>query len=144
YSLLRAAVRIAARFGLAMERLLDMAQLAYFEEHRRRAPRDLAQVARQLDLSVRTTGTLHRRFKSDFFAAEREVEPVRRATAVLLKGERTAEQVCAALRDLEREQVARALRFLVDSGWASEKDGRFRLGTGVRSFVSDELVRRID
>src|SRR5438874_39085 len=87
YSLLRAAVRIAARFGLAMDRLLDLAQLAYFEEHRRRAPRDLAQVARQLDLSVRTTGTLHRRFKSDFFAAEREVEPVRRATAVLLKGE---------------------------------------------------------
>lgn len=143
YSLLKAAVRVAAGFGMPLQRLTQLAQTAYFEELRRTNPRDLQAVADQLGVSVRTAGTIHRRLKGAFFAPENEVAPLRAVTGALLSGARTQAELATAT-DLDDDALRRALRLLGEHGWVEREGPRFRVATGIRSFVTDETMRRVD
>lgn len=148
FSFLRGAARLAARFHMPLPRLVELAQLAYFEELRRRSPRDLAAVADELGVSLRTAGTLNKKLKGDFLAPELEVEPLRALTDVLLDGPRLRSQLLAGLSDEDQPRLLRSLQLLTDNGWlevdGDEEDPRYALQTELRSFVSDDLDRRID
>ena len=145
YSLVRSAVRVAARFKMPMDRFMQLCQVAYFEEHRRRYPKDLSKVAQALDLSLRTAGTLNRRGKrEEFFKPETEIEPLRRVAAALKRGPKSLPQLQRSLSDIEPALLSRALAVLVDSAWVEKKGGRYALRPGFRSHVHDELPRRID
>jgi DNA-binding transcriptional ArsR family regulator len=144
YSLLKAAVRVAARSRLPMAELVDLVQLAYFEEVRRHHPRELGVVADALGLSLRSVGTLNRRLKRAFFAAEQAVQPARRITSLLLDGPRSAAELERQASELEPSQVRRALDLLRQEGWVERSGRRFSLRTRLRSFVDEELSRRID
>lgn len=145
YSLLRAAVRVAARFRMPMDRFVQLSQVAYFEEHRHRAPKDLARVAQALDLSLRTAGTLNRRGKKDeFFRPEREIEPLRRVAAALKRGPKTQRALEQSLTDIEPPQLQRALEVLLENEWVEQQGQRYALRSGIRSYVHDDMGRRID
>ena len=146
FSLLRGAARLAARFHLPLDRFTELAQLAYFQEHRKRSPRDLSAVADELGVSLRTAGTLNKKLKGDFLAPELEVEPLRALTDVLLDGPRTRQELTDHLDDEDAARISRALELLIDNGWleVTGDDERYALQTELRSFVSDDIDRRID
>jgi len=128
---------------MPMNRLVELTQLAYFEEHRQRSPRDLTSVANQLGLSLRTAGSLNRKYKGDFFTPERQVEPLRSVTTAMLNGSVTAHQINDAT-GLPEADVARILALLVDNGWVSQSGEEFALLGGLRSWVSEDANRRLD
>lgn len=144
YSLCKAAARVAASSRMPMKELLDLVELAYFEEVRRQHPRELGVVAQQLGLSLRSVGTLHRRLKDAFFAAERSFAPARRVCALLVSGARTLPDLAGAAPDLEPAQVRRALKDLEARGWVTRNGVRYALVARLRSYVDDQLNARID
>jgi DNA-binding MarR family transcriptional regulator len=144
FSLCKAAARVATSARMPMAELLGLMELAYFEEVRRQHPRELGSVAEQLGLSLRSVGTLHRRLKEAFFAAERSFAPARRLTALLVAGPRSLAELTAAAPELEPAQVRRALRELEARGWVTRSGGRYALVARLRSYVDEQLSARID
>lgn len=143
FSLLQAAVRVAARVRIPLKRLQDLLRTAYFLEYRRRHPRDLSTVAEKLGVSLRTAGTLNRSLRDAFFSPETRVEPVRQITGAVLRSPRTEDDL-VALTGLDPAEVRRTLKHLQEVGWVAEEDGRFRIDTSLRNFVTDDMLRRVD
>ncbi len=144
FSLLQAAVRVAARVHMPLDRITDLLRTAYFLEYRRRHPRDLATVAEQLGVSLRTAGTLNRTLKDDFFAPENRVEPLRLVTGALL-GQARSEEELEQLIGLELPEVRRAIVHLEEVGWARKReDGRVELSGTFRSYLADDRQARVD
>ncbi|MCB9663325.1 MAG: hypothetical protein H6732_04375 [Alphaproteobacteria bacterium] len=144
FSLLKAAVRIAARVELPLTRFQDLVRSAYFLEYRRRFPRDLATVADKLGVSLRTAGTLNRSLTDDFFAPETRVEPVRQVTSALV-GEPMDLPNLVVSTDLDEAEVRRAVKHLVEVGWVEARaDGTYALSGSFRSYVAEDLARRVD
>jgi hypothetical protein len=127
-----------------MSQLVELTQLAYFEELRRRHPRELAAISDTLGLSLRSVGSLNRRLKQAFFAAESSVQPARRVSLILVDGARSLAELQKALPELDRSQVRSALRFLKESGWVELVDRKYTLRSRLRSYVDEKLTRRID
>lgn len=144
YSLLKAAVKVAARARMPMAELLDLTQTAYFEEIRSHNPRELGAVAEFLGLSLRSVGSLNKRLKQAFFAAERGVQPARKLTALLLDGPKSTAELTELAGDIDTGQVRTALKLLEKEQWVERTGKRFGLRTRLRSFVDQELDRRID
>lgn len=149
FAFLRGAAKLAARFEVPMDRFTELAQLAYFQERRRQAPRDLGQVARQLGVSLRTVGSLNKKLRGNFLAPEDEVEPLRQLTDLLLDGPQDRDALLQALDAIDPIRVQRSLAMLEQYGWLDvdgpdEGNPRYALKTRHRSFVSDDLDRRFD
>jgi hypothetical protein len=144
FSLLTAAVRIAARVEMPLGRLTDLLRTAYFLEHRRRHPRDLAAIAQKLGVSLRTAGTLNRTLRDDFFDAETEVEPIRQVTLALLGHPRSPDALLAET-GLDPDALARALDRLRELRWIEDEGEQdLKLAGSFRSFLDTDLDRRID
>lgn len=144
FSLLQAAVRVAARVHMPLDRLTELLRSAYFVEYRRRHPRDLETVAEKLGVSLRTAGTLNRSLKGDFFTPETRVEPLRLVTGALLGQPRSPAEI-EAVTGLEAGEVRRVLTHLAEVGWADEaQDGRVTLSGSFRSYLSDDPAARVD
>ena len=144
YSLLKSAAKVAARADLPMGEMLDLAQLAYFEEMRRHHPRELSTIAERLGLSARTVSTLNRRLKQAFFAAETEVQPVRRVASILLDGTKTLAELKRAAPELGDRSVKSALDFLKAKEWVQLENRRYTLSSRLRSYIDESVTRRID
>ena len=151
FAFLRSAAKLAARADLPLERFVELAQVAYFQELRKDAPRDLGAVARRLGVSLRTAGTLNRRAKGDFFAPESRVESLRMLTARLLDGPVRQSALFAELGDPDEDdavlELERSIHLLRQTGWVeatADPDPELSLSTRLRSFVSDDLDRRLD
>ena len=144
YSLCKAAAHVAAAARMPMGEVLRLMELAYFEEVRRRHPRELRTVADQLGLSLRSIGTLHRRLKDAFFAAERSLAPARRVTGILVSGARNLAELVEAAPELEPAQIRRAIRQLEQRGWIRKSGARYALVDRLRSYVDEQLGARID
>jgi hypothetical protein len=144
FSLLQAAVRVAARVHMPLDRLTELLRTAYFVEYRRRHPRELEAVAEKMGVSLRTAGTLNRSLKGDFFSPETRVEPLRLLTGALLGQPRTADEL-EAVTGLEIAEVRRGLRHLEEVGWATtDGDGRVELSGNFRSYLNDDRQARVD
>lgn len=143
FSLLHAAVRVAARVHLPLKRLQDLLRTAYFMEYRRRHPRDLQTVAEKLGVSIRTAGTLNRSLRDAFYSPETQVEPIRQITGTLLRSARTEDEL-VQLTGLEAPEVRRALKHLSEVGWVVAEGEQYQLAGALRSFVTEDLASRID
>jgi hypothetical protein len=143
FSLLHAAVRLAARVQLPLDRLTELLRSAYFVEYRRRHPRDLAAIADKLGVSLRTAGTLNRAMNDAFFAPETRVEPIRRVTGALLGASRSPEEL-VRLTGLEAPEVDRVLVHLTEVGWVDLGEGNVTLSGSFRSHVAEDLGARVD
>ncbi len=143
FSLLQAAVRVAARVHFPLNRMQDLLRTAYFLEYRRRHPRDLATVAEKLGVSLRTAGTLNRSLKDAFFSPETQVEPIRLIMEALVREPRTVEQL-EAITGLDRADVERALKHLTEVDWVHAEDATHYTYTGtLRSYVTEDLQKRV-
>ncbi len=144
FSLLKAAVRVAARVGMPMARVTELLRLAYFQELRRDHPRDLAAVAERLGVSIRSAGSLNKQLKTDFFAPENDLQPIRLVTGALLDGATDPAALHLALPELDPVDIERVLALLVHNGWVQVSQGRLAIQPHNRSLVGDDLHRRID
>lgn len=144
YSLLKPAVKVAAKANLPMGEVLDLLQLAYFEEMRRHHPRELSAIAERLDLSLRSVSTLNRRLKEAFFAAETQVQPARRIAAILLDGPKTIAELKRAAPEMGERSVKSAVDFLRGNGWVELEKRRYQLSSRLRSYIDESITRRID
>jgi Mn-dependent DtxR family transcriptional regulator len=143
-SLLYAAVRVAARVEMPLHRLTDLLRTAYFLEHRRRHPRDLATVAEKLDVSLRTAGSLNRSLREDFYAPETRVEPLRLVTSALLEGPCSLDRL-EVETGLDTAEVRRTVHQLGQVGWVElDESGIVKLTGTLRSFVAEDVQRRVD
>src|SRR5512134_1051137 len=86
YSLLKPAVRAAARFRLPIKTLVELVRLAYFE-HLARQGLSTAEIAARLGQTTRHMQSLARRLETDFFRAERGAGLVREVEAFVAAGE---------------------------------------------------------
>lgn len=144
FSLLKAAVHIAARFEMPLGRLTDLLRTAYFGAYRDQHPRDLATVAKRLGVSIRTAGTLNRSLREPFFTPENEVAPIRRVTGALLSGAHTVDEI-EAHTDLEIDEIERVLAWIAHLGWTvPHDDGSVDIVPHLRSFVDADPARRVD
>ena len=144
YSLLKSAVKVAARAELSMGEVLELAHMAYFEEMRSHHPRELSVIAERLGLSLRTVSTLNRRLKEAFFAAETQVQPARRVAAVLLDGPKTLAELKRATPELGERSVKAALELLRSNDWVQSENRRYKLSSRLRSYIDESITRRID
>lgn len=144
YSLLKPAVKLAARGGLRMGEVLDLVQLAYFEEMRRHHPRELQAIAEKLDLSLRTVSTLNRRIKEAFFAAETQVQPARHVAALLQDEPLSLAELKRKAPELTERVLSDALRLLRDNEWVVVNKRKYQLTSRLRSYIDDSITRRID
>ncbi len=143
FSLLHAAVRLAARVQLPLDRLTELLRTAYFVEYRRRHPRDLAAIADKLGVSLRTAGTLNRSMNDAFFAPETRVEPIRLVTGALLGAPRTPETL-VHLTGLDAPEVDRVLKHLAEVGWVEATGDEVALSGSFRSHLAEDLGARVD
>ncbi len=144
YSLLKGGVRLGVRAGLPMERMVGLLELAYFEEHRRRHPKNLDAVAEELGVSLRTVTTLNKRFKEEFFKPENEVEPLRQVMAALDQGTMTLSELKETLPSMSSRELGRTLKRLESYTWVRKSKDGYAANKRLRSYVDETLPRAID
>jgi hypothetical protein len=144
YSLLRVAVRAAARFRIPMRTLTELVRLAYFEVLRRQGLTQ-AEIGRRLGQTDRHMRTLAQRLRSDFFAAEREVGLVRQVETTVAEKRPTEAELIEALPSWRAQEIKRAVEELVEEKRVSRAaDGHLELGARYVILASDQFHRRID
>jgi hypothetical protein len=123
FSLLGPAVRVAFTLGVPMRELREALRLAYFKETRRRGQL-LREAATTLDVSMRTLAALSAELKQNFLDAEQEVGLPRRVEFMLWAAPLSAARLRQVLRDVEGEDIDRALGALLAQGRIREVPGR--------------------
>lgn len=151
YSLFRAAARVGLRLQVPLDQMSSLLEMAYFEEARERHGFELERIAQVFGKSLRTVSSLHRRYRGDFFAPERELA-FRRDVANTLK-ERPLDDEALAKRFSGREQdLPSALGDLAHEGrilrrgelWVrNPEDHDFFSGAGFTGRI-DGLNRQMD
>ena len=145
YSLLKPAVRAAARFNVPIRTLAELMRLAYFEELSHDEGLSMSAIAGRFGQSTRNMFSLARKLKSGFFAAETEVGLVRDVEAHVGAATPTDAEVRAHHAGWDAADVDAAIRALLAEGRVERQpDGR--LATARRYVVlrSDEFHHRID
>lgn len=144
FSLLRAAVRVAARAELPLTQVQELLRTAYFAEYRRRHPRDLATVAGKLGVSLRTAGTLNRQLRDPAFTAETHEAPTRSITGRLAEGPASLDTLVADCA-LDPDEAPALVDRLVQMSWVHlQDDGTYALTGHLRVFVDEDHHRRVD
>lgn len=144
YSLLKPAIRAAARFRLPIKSLTEMLRLAYFE-HLSRSGMSMTEIAEQFGQSTRHMRSLAQRLDSSFFEAERDVglgrEIEARVAAEFVDQDELAEQLPSWSRDEIREATEQLIR---EERLERDAQGRVRASQRYVVLRSDGFQHRID
>ncbi len=145
YSLLKPAVRAAARFGVPIRSLGELVRLAYFE-HLSREGMSMTDIARRFGQTPRHMRSLAQRLKGDFFRAERDVGLAREVEALVAAREPDRAQLVRALPTWDAAEVHAAVDELIGEGRveAVKAGGRLRMAQRYVVLKSDEFHHRID
>ena len=144
YSLLKPAVRAAARFGVPIRSLGELLRLAYFE-HLSREGMSMTDIARRFGQTPRHMRSLAQRLKSDFFRAERDIGLAREVEALVAAREPRRAELLAALPTWDAAEVEAAIDELCGEGRVEQAgDGRLRMAQRYVVLKSDEFHHRID
>lgn len=144
YSLLRIAVRVAARFRIPMRTLSELLRLAYFEVLRREGLTQ-TEIGRRLGQTDRHMRSLAQKLRSDFFAAEREVGLVREMETLVADKAPLAEELSRLLPSWSEFEVKRAMGELIEEKRITlDAEGRLHIGARYVLLASDQFHRRID
>ena len=145
YSLLRAAVRVGFRLHLPLSQMVDLLQMASFQEARETRRLDLAAIAALFGKSPRTITTLSQRFKSDFFAPEHEVQLRRDLAAALATRPRTEAQLRESFRERSDAEITAALEDLLRGRRILREGDQLHRNPEDHDFFDEtNLVGRID
>jgi hypothetical protein len=144
YSLLKPAVRAAARFRLPIKTLVELVRLAYFE-HLARQGLSTAEIATRLGQTTRHMQSLARRLETDFFRAERGAGLVREVEAFVAAGEPSDAETLAQFSSWPVTDVTAAIALLVREERIERTDaGRLRTAQRYVVMRTDEFHHRID
>lgn len=144
YSLLKPAVRAAARFRLPIKTLVELVRLAYFE-HLARQGLSTAEIAARLGQTTRHMQSLARRLETDFFRAERAAGLVREVEAFVAAGEPSDAELLSRFASWPATDVAAAIALLVREERIERTDaGRLRTAQRYVVMRTDEFHHRID
>ncbi len=144
FSLLRPVVRLSRRFHLPLKTLEELCRLAYFEEIRRRGEIPQAEVARRFGKSLRTIGSLERRYRSNFFAPEEELEFARRVEERFEEEPSSVEEIAEGLNS-SLDEIRRVVESLSAAGRLKESSpARYSIERSFRSLMREDLKARID
>jgi len=122
YSLLRIAVRVAARFRIPMRTLSELLRLAYFEVLRREGLTQ-SEVARRIGQTDRHMRSLAQKLRSNFFAAERDVGLVREVETLVAEQTPLPEELPKLLPLFTVRDVQRAVSELLEEKRISYGEG---------------------
>ncbi len=144
FSLIKPAVRAAARFGIPIRSIGELMRLAYFE-HLSRSGMSLAEIAKRFGQTPRHMRSLAQRLSKDFFRAERDVGLAREVEALVAERGPSEAELLAALPTWQASEVRAAVAELSAEG-RIERDADGRLHTARQYVVlrSDEFHHRID
>src|SRR5688500_13784423 len=144
FSLLKPAVRAAARFGVPIRSLGELVRLAYFE-HLSRQGMPLPDIARRFGQTPRHMRSLAQRLKGDFFRAERDVGLAREVEALVAARAPTEDELVAALPTWDADEVRAAVAELCGEGRVeADTGGRLQMARRYVVLKSDEFHHRID
>ncbi len=144
FSLLRPAAQLARRLRMPLKTLEELCRLAYFEQMRRSGETAQADVARMMDKSLRTIGSLEKQYRGEFLAPETEVEFSRRVEAAFDGGPTTLDAVVEHL-GLPRPQVEQAVAALMLAGRITRlDDGTLAQDRRFVSLVRGDMKARVD
>lgn len=144
YSLLKPAVRAAARFHVPVRTLVELVRLAYFEllAH---SGLTQAQIARRFGQTERHMRSLARRLRTDFFRAEHEIGLVREIEDLVATGSPTAAEISARLRAFDPAKIEEAIEQLVrEERIAEDGSGRLVISPKYVLLSSEQFQHRID
>jgi len=145
YSLLRLVARIGIRLRLPLDQVGFLLKMAYFQEARDEQGLELESIAELFGKSLRTVSTLHKQFRGDFFAPEREVQLRRDMAALLTKRARARADFEALFPDRDAGDLIRALDDLIREGRVIENGGRYHRNPEDHDYFDEhDIVRRID
>ncbi len=144
YSLIKPAVRGAARFHVPIRTMVELVRLAYFEVLQQQGL-SFAEIGRRLGQTDRHMRSLAQRAQSDFFAAEVEVGLVREVEGLLATQAMSDKALIKALPSYEADNVRRALaELLAEDRVTQASDGLFRASGRYTVLRTDQFHRRID
>jgi ParB-like chromosome segregation protein Spo0J len=144
YSLLRIAVRVAARFRIPMRTISELLRLAYYEVLRREGLTQ-AEVGRRLGQTDRHMRSSAQKLRSDFFAAERDVGLVREVETLVAQKTPLRQELPGLMPSWSEREVQRAVDELIEEKRVTAaEDGRLAVGARYVLLASDQFHRRID
>lgn len=144
YSLLKPALRMAARFGVPIRSLTELVRLAYFEVLTREGLPQ-AEIAERFGQSTRHLRSLAKRFESDFFAAEQEVGLLREIEDYVAVHRPTEPELLQAFSGLGETAVRAAMAALLrEERLERVEDSRLQIGRRYVVLASDQFHHRID
>ena len=143
FSLLKPALRMAARFDVPVRGIVDLVRLGYYEVLAKRGLSSAA-IASVFGQTPRHMRSLARRFKSDFFEAEIEVGLVREIEELVAAREPRARELVSLLPGAEPSAIDAALERLLAEGRVEECGKRLRIGQKYVVMTSEGFAQRID
>lgn len=145
YSLFRAAAQVGLRLNMQIDQMVSLFQMAYFQEAREGREMELGEIADLFGKSLRTVSSLHQRYRSDFFAPEREVQFRRDIAEVLQEKPVSREDLAAAFPSRTPEDVAAAVDDLLREKRILEDGTLLRRNPEHHDFFDEaDIVRRVD
>lgn len=143
FSLLRGAVKLAARMGMPLKQVVQLIRLAYYQELRESHPRDRKAVAHKLGISLRTAAELASQMKMGFTEPEDTVGVSRQVRAAIDEAPCTLEALEASL-GVDRVTLTPVLETLNQNGWIEQVDGAWQLKATMASYMGGSLPQKID
>lgn len=144
YSLMKPAVRMAARFEVPVRSLSELLRLAYYEVLVREGLSQ-KQIADRFGQTTRHVRSLAKRFAGDFFEAEKDVGLIREVESSVAREPGDEATVIARMPAFEPDGIRRALRRLEEQH-RIERDGAgsYRIGGTFVVMASEHFHQRID
>lgn len=143
FSLLKPALRMAARFDVPVRGIVELARLGYYEVLAKRGMTG-ADIARVFGQTPRHMRSLARRFRSDFFAAEIDVGLVREIEELVAAHQPQRCELVRWLPSVEPAAIEAALQRLLAEERVEDHEGRLCIGRRYVVMTSEGFVQRID
>lgn len=144
YSLLKPAIRAAARFHVPVRTLVELLRLAYFELLTREGLTQ-AQIARRFGQTERHMRSLAQRLRTDFFRAEHEIGLVREVENLVATSTPTESELYRKLRAFTKPQLDEVIELLLtEKRIVRESSGRFAIAPRYVLLSSEQFQHRID
>lgn len=145
YALLQPAVRLASAFGIPLKELGRLLESGYYNDVRGRAATQ-KEAAERLGVSERSADRLARQAREAFVLPELEHHLPRRIEFMLAATPMSEARLAQVLRDVDPDDVGRALASLVEDGRVvatEERTVTYRPSATVRSLPRDTWTSRV-
>lgn len=144
YSLLKPALRLAARFQVPISSLTELVRLGYYETLARDGLSG-PEIAEIFGQTARHMRSLASRLTGDFMAAEKHVGVVRELEDLVARKAPLEAELAALLPGIEPSAISAGLARLLEEGRLErEPSGRLRVARRYTVMTSEGFVHRID